>query len=173
MLIRIKENHVHTGTLSSHVKSCTHRCIVITCKRHLIQQSLGGRADPCRNPEDSTAPEGNIWTCTSIAKCCCSVVKSCSTLHPHELQHTSPSLSPWVCSNSCPLRWWCCLTISFSAAPVSFHLQSSPASRPFPTSQLLAPADHYTGTSMLTTKYLIPYNFFQPYYSEIIKLFHF
>ena len=61
-------------------KPCTHTHIIITCKRHLIQQSLGGGADPCRNPEDSTAPEGNIWTCTSIAKCCCSVVKLCSTL---------------------------------------------------------------------------------------------
>ena len=38
--------------------------------------------------------------------CCCSVTKSCLTLWPHELQHTRlpcPSLSPWVCSDSCPL----------------------------------------------------------------------
>ena len=37
--------------------------------------------------------------------CCCSVAKSCLTLWPHELQHTRlpcPSLSPWICSNSCP-----------------------------------------------------------------------
>ena len=32
------------------------------------------------------------------------------TLQPHELQPISllcPSLSPWVCSNSCPLSQWC------------------------------------------------------------------
>ena len=32
------------------------------------------------------------------------------SLQPHELQHArlpSPSLSPWICSNSCPLSWWC------------------------------------------------------------------
>ena len=38
--------------------------------------------------------------------CCCSVTQSCPILWPHELQHTRllcPSLSPRVCSNSCPL----------------------------------------------------------------------
>ena len=37
----------------------------------------------------------------------------------HGLQHTRllcPPLSPGVCSNSCPLSWWCYLTISSSAA---------------------------------------------------------
>ena len=28
-----------------------------------------------------------------------------------------PSLSPWVCSNSCPLSQWCHPTISFSVTP--------------------------------------------------------
>ena len=31
-----------------------------------------------------------------------------------------PSLSPRVCSDSCPLSWWCYLTISSSAAPSPF-----------------------------------------------------
>ena len=34
----------------------------------------------------------------------------CDPLWPHELQHarlSHPSLSPRVCSNSCPLSWWC------------------------------------------------------------------
>ena len=35
-----------------------------------------------------------------------------------------PSLSPGICSNSCPLSQWCFLTISSSAAPFSFCLQS-------------------------------------------------
>ena len=42
--------------------------------------------------------------CTQLATCC-SVAKLCLTLQPHGLQHARlpcPSLSPWVCSNSCP-----------------------------------------------------------------------
>ena len=36
-----------------------------------------------------------------------------------------PSLSPVVCSNSCPSRRWCYLTISASAAPSPFALHVS------------------------------------------------
>ena len=53
------------------------------------------------------------------------------SLRPHGLQHTRfpcPSLSPGVCSNSCPLSWWCYPTISSSVALFSFCPQSSPAS---------------------------------------------
>ena len=39
-----------------------------------------------------------------------------------------------VCSESCPLSPWCYLTISSSAAPFSFCLQSFPASGSFPVS---------------------------------------
>ena len=49
------------------------------------------------------------------------------SLRTHELQHARllcPSLSPGVCSNSCPLSPWCYLTISSSAAPFSFCLPS-------------------------------------------------
>ena len=42
-----------------------------------------------------------------------------------------PPLSPRVCSNSCPLSWWCYLTISSSADPFLFCLQSFPASGSF------------------------------------------
>ena len=61
------------------------------------------------------------------------------SLQPHGLQHarlSCPSLSLGACSNSCPLSWWCYLTISSSAAPFFFCLQSFPASEPFPMSQL-------------------------------------
>ena len=47
-----------------------------------------------------------------------------------------PSLSPWVCSDSCPLSWWCSLTISFSATLFCSWLQSFPASGSFPVSRL-------------------------------------
>ena len=50
-----------------------------------------------------------------------------NSLWPHGLQHTRlpcPSLSPRVCSGSCPLSWWCYLTISSSTSlsPFAFSL---------------------------------------------------
>ena len=47
------------------------------------------------------------------------------------LQHARlrcPSLSPRVCSNSCPLSWWCDLTFSSSVAHFSSYPQSFPES---------------------------------------------
>ena len=60
-------------------------------------------------------------------------------LQPHGLQRTSlpwPSLSPGVCSISCPLSQWRYPTISFSVALFSFCPQSFPASGSFPVSWL-------------------------------------
>ena len=62
-------------------------------------------------------------------------------LWPYGLQHTilpCPSLSLRVCSNSCPLSWWCYLTISSSTVPYSFCLQSFLASESFPMSWLFS-----------------------------------
>ena len=43
--------------------------------------------------------------------------------------HQAPlSLSPRICSNSCPLSRWCYPTISSSVVPFSAYLQSFPAS---------------------------------------------
>ena len=45
------------------------------------------------------------------------------SLWPCGLQHTRfpcPSSSPGVCPSSCPLSWWCSLTILSSAAPSPF-----------------------------------------------------
>ena len=47
--------------------------------------------------------------------CGCSVAKSCPTLcDPVDCtqQAARPSPFPGVCSHSCPLRWWCYVTIS-------------------------------------------------------------
>ena len=60
---------------------------------------------------------------------------------PHGLQHvrlSCPSPTPGVWSNSCPLSWWCHPTISSSVVPLSFCLQSFPASESFPMSQFFA-----------------------------------
>ena len=50
------------------------------------------------------------------------------SLWSHELQHARlpcSSLSPGVCSNSCPLSRWCYTTISSSVAPFSSCPQTS------------------------------------------------
>ena len=74
----------------------------------------------------------------------------------HELQHarlSCPSLSPGVCFNSCPLSQWHYPTISVSATPFSFCLQSFLASGYFPMSWLkywswsfsISPSNEYSG----------------------------
>ena len=72
-----------------------------------------------------------------VCCCHCSVAKACPTLWSRSLQHTRlscPSLSPGVCSSSCPLSQWYYLTISSSATLFSFWIQSFPASGSFPVS---------------------------------------
>ena len=56
-----------------------------------------------------------------------------SLWHPG-LQQTRlpyPLLSPRICSNSCPLSWWCYLTISSAVVSFTSCLQSFPAIRDF------------------------------------------
>ena len=70
------------------------------------------------------------------------------SLWPNELQLSSlpcPSLLPGVCSNSCPLSWRCCLTISSSVNPFSSCPQSFPASGSFPVTQLFTSGDKIIG----------------------------
>ena len=49
-------------------------------------------------------------------------------------QTSCPSVYPRVCSNSCPLSWWCYLTTSFSVNHFSSCPQSFPALGSFPVS---------------------------------------
>ena len=62
-----------------------------------------------------------------------------------------PSLSPGVCSNSCPLSQWCHPTISSSVTPFSSCPQSFPASRSFPMSQIFASGGQSIGVSASAT----------------------
>ena len=74
---------------------------------------------------------------------------SCVSSWPHELQHARlpcPSLSPRVCSNSCPLSRWCHHTTSSSVTLFSCP-QSFPASGSFPISRLFASGGRSTGAS--------------------------
>ena len=71
-------------------------------------------------------------------------------LQPHGLQNIKlpcPSLSPRVCSNSCPLSRWCHSTISTSVIPFSSCLQSLPTSGTFPMNQLFASGGQSIGAS--------------------------
>ena len=73
------------------------------------------------------------------------------SLGPHGLKHARlpcPSLSFGVCSDSCLLSRWCCLTISSSVTPFSFCFQSFPASGSFPMSQLFTSGSPSIGASV-------------------------
>ena len=88
-----------------------------------------------------------------------SVVQLCPTLQPHKLQHARPpcpSPTPRVYRNSCPLSWWCHLSISSSVIPFSSCLQSFPTSGSFPMSQLFAPGGQSIGVSASTS--VLPMN---------------
>ena len=66
------------------------------------------------------------------------------------LRHASllcPSLSPKVCSSSCPLHRWCHPVIPSSDALFSLHPQSFPASGTSPVCWLFALDDQNTGVS--------------------------
>ena len=72
------------------------------------------------------------------------------SLQAHRLQHARlpcPSLSPGVCSNSCPWSHWCHPTISSSVVPFSSCLQSFPAPGSFPMSQLFTSGGQSIGAS--------------------------
>ena len=87
----------------------------------------------------------------------CSVMSD--TLQPHEPQHSRlpcPSLTPGVYPNSCPLSQWCHPTISSSVVPVSFCLQSFPASGSFQMSELFTSGGQNIGISASTS--VLPMN---------------
>ena len=74
-------------------------------------------------------------------------------LRPHELQHARPpclSPTPRVYPNSCPLSWWCHLTILSSVIPFSSYPQSFPAWGSFQMSQLFAWGGQRIGVSAST-----------------------
>ena len=81
------------------------------------------------------------------------------SLQPHKLQHSrppSPSPTPGVYPNSCPLSQWCHPTISSSVIPFSSCPQSFPASGSFQMSQLFTSGGKTIGVSASTS--VIPTN---------------
>ena len=78
---------------------------------------------------------------------------------PHELQHPRlpcPSLSPRVCSNSCPLSQWCHPTISSSETPFFSCPQSFSALGSFPVTWLFTLGGQSVGASALAS--VLPMN---------------
>ena len=62
-----------------------------------------------------------------------------NSLWPHGLQHARlpcPSTTPRSCSNSCPLRWWCYLTIIF-CYPLLLLASNFPSIRVFSNESVL------------------------------------
>ena len=79
---------------------------------------------------------------------CCSVAASRLTLCNPVGCSTIPCLSlfPGVCSDSCPLSWWCHPTVSSSVTAFSYP-QSFPASGSFPMSWLFTSGGQIIGAS--------------------------
>ena len=79
------------------------------------------------------------------------------SLLSHELQYAQlscPSLSPRVCSDSCPLSWWCHPTILSSVTLFSSWPQSFPVSGSFLMSWLFASG----GQSIRASASVLPMN---------------
>ena len=71
----------------------------------------------------------------------------CDSINCSTARLPYPSLSPRVCSNSCPSSRWCHPIISSSVIPFSSHLQSFPASGSFRMSQFFASGSQRIGVS--------------------------
>ena len=74
----------------------------------------------------------------------------------HHIRLLCLPLSPGVCSNTCPLCWWCHPAISSSVIPFSSCPQSFPASGSFPMSQLFISGGQSTGASVSAS--ILPLN---------------
>ena len=107
----------------------------------------------CEHVTPQHSQEKKAWNYYSLKKtiyccCCCSDTKSCPTLcNPIDCKLLCPSLSPAVCSDSCPLSWWCHPTLSSSVVPFSSCFQSFPASGSFSMSQLFISGGQKIGAS--------------------------
>ena len=88
-----------------------------------------------------------------------SVAQSRLTLQLHGLQHARPpcpSPTPGAYSNSCPLNWWCHLTILSCIDPFYSCFRSFPAVGSFQMSQLFASGSQSTWVSASTS--VLPMN---------------
>ena len=79
--------------------------------------------------------------------CCYSITKSCPTLC-NPMDYSTPGSPVLHClPDSCPLSWWCYLTISSCATPFFLCLFIFPESRSFPINQFFASGGQSIGAS--------------------------
>ena len=82
---------------------------------------------------------------------CCSVTKSCPALcNPMDTRLPCLSMSPEVCSNSCPLSQRCYLTITSSATQTYTHSLGSVSWRTLTKTAALLWDTHAAHTDSLT-----------------------
>ena len=92
-------------------------------------------------PAYTSCPWGSVQVSHSVVS---------NSLQAHEPQHARPpcpSPTRRVYPDSCPLSWWCHITISSSVVPFSSCPQSFPASGSFPMSQFFASGGQSIGVS--------------------------
>ena len=126
--------------------SCVWLCVVLwTVVAHNASLSMGfsrqayWSALPFPPPRDLPNPDQLLICCLLFS---CSVMSD--SLGLHGLQYVRPpcpSPTPRACSNLCSWSQWCHPTTSSSVIPFSSCLQSFPASRSFPMSQLFTSDD--------------------------------
>ena len=135
-----------------------------------VPEDLGGQLGLPRECAAWSVPQklyrfcfnGREWRRTFLVKRQFSSVSRSvvsNSLRPHELQHTRPpcpSPTPGIYPNSCPLSWWCHITISSSVIPFSSCLQSFPKSGSFQISQLFTSGGQSIGVSASTS--VLPMN---------------
>ena len=96
------------------------------------------------------------------------------SLWPYGPQHAglpSPSLSSRVCSNTCPLSWWCQPTISSSVTHFSSCPQFFPTSGSFPISWLFASGGQSIGASALSSVLSMKIQVWSPYCPRDSRVF--
>ena len=131
-----------------------HFVLITLLKSRMISfQVMSVSVSSCSTPKDLSQSSNILWL-PQIFLNPVSLLFSHSvvsdSLWPYGLQHARlpcPSPSPGICSNSCPLSWWCHPTISSSTIPFSSRLQSFPASESFLTSWLFTVGSPSSGAS--------------------------
>ena len=105
-----------------------------------------GRREPLKNNSTHQHKDSVQFSCSVVS----------NSLWPHESQHARlpyPSPTPGVCSNSCPLSWWCHPTISSLVTPILLLLSIFPSIRVFSNELGL-----YSGQSIGASASVLPVN---------------
>ena len=120
----------------------------------VVEEEGGGRKEDGGQERKGEGERGNLVQFSSVAQSCPTLCDPMDWSIPG--LPPSPSPTPRVYPNSCPLSRWCHPTISSSVVPFSSCLQSLPASGSFQMSQLFTSGGQSTGVSASTS--VLPMN---------------